>query len=217
MLAYRYDENTKEFKYAIKAQKDPIGKEYLLPANSTFTEPPDKIDGYIQVYIPEEDTWKQELDHRGHYEVKLSTFEFDIVNYIGDPKDGYCFVDDEVYENYIEDKDRYKIEDGQVIDIIDTDEYREIKHQEMLETIAHLKCTKRVLALMLQEIGITYTQLKSLIATNEQAQLEWDLCIELERCNPLLDIMGEQLGLSHEQIDQMFKYANGWVDTLEVE
>jgi len=85
------------------------------------------------------------------------------------------------------------------------------------ECIAHLKCTKRVLALMLQQLRISYTQLKQLIATNEQAQLEWDLCVELERCNPLLDIMGKQLGLTPEQIDQMFKYANGWVDTLEVE
>lgn len=91
------------------------------------------------------------------------------------------------------------------------------KEEEEKEVISHLKCTKRVLALMLQEIGISYNQLKELIATNEQAQLEWDLCVELERSNTLLDIMGKQLGLSPEQIDQMFKYANGWVDTLEVE
>lgn len=85
------------------------------------------------------------------------------------------------------------------------------------EHISHLKCTKRVLALMLQQLGITYAQLKTLIATNEQAQLEWDLCVELERCNPLLDIFGKQLGISPEQIDQMFKYANGEINTLEVE
>ena len=54
------------------------------------------------------------------------------------------------------------------------------------ERIGNLKCTKRVFALMLQELGISYTQLKELIATNEQAQLEWDLCVELERKNPLL-------------------------------
>ena len=93
----------------------------------------------------------------------------------------------------------------------------EEKKEQEKEIISHLKCTKRVLALMLQQLGISYSQLKELIATNEQAQLEWDLCIELERSNPLLDIMGQQLGLSPEQIDQMFKYANGWVDTLEVE
>ena len=92
----------------------------------------------------------------------------------------------------------------------------EEKEEQEKERIAHLKCTKRVLALMLQELGITYTALKELIATNEQAQLEWDLCIELERCNPLLDIMGSQLGLSPEQIDQMFKYANGEVGILAI-
>ena len=63
-------------------------------------------------------------------------------------------------------------------------------------------------------MSISYTQLKNLIATNEQAQLEWELCVELERCNPLLDIMGAQLGITPEQLDIMFKYANGEVDTL---
>lgn len=109
-------------------------------------------------------------------------------------------------------------------DIIETEDALEAwgytdKEKEEIEKerISHLKCTKRVLALMLQQLDISYSQLKALIATSEQAQLEWDLCVELERSNPLLDIMGQQLGLSHEQIDQMFKYANGEIDTLEVE
>ena len=90
----------------------------------------------------------------------------------------------------------------------------EEKEEQEKERISHLECTKRVIALMLQQLGISYTQLKELIATSEQAQLEWDLCIELERSNPLLDVFGEQLGISPEQIDQMFKYANGEVDSL---
>ena len=77
------------------------------------------------------------------------------------------------------------------------------------ERIANLTCTKRVFALMLQELGITYTMLKQLIATNEQAQLEWDLCVELERKNPLLDVMALQLGITSEQLDGLFMYANG--------
>ena len=64
---------------------------------------------------------------------------------------------------------------------------------------------------MLQELGVTYSQLKELIATNEQAQLEWDLCVELERENPLLDIMASQLGITSEQLDVLFKHANGYV------
>lgn len=82
------------------------------------------------------------------------------------------------------------------------------------ERIGNLTCTKRVFALMLQELGILYSQLKELIATNEQAQLEWDLCVELERKNPLLDIMAMQLGITSEQLDGLFMYANGEI-TIE--
>lgn len=85
----------------------------------------------------------------------------------------------------------------------------EEKEQEEKERIANLKLTKRVFALMLQELGITYAMLKELIATNEQAQLEWDLSVQLERGNPLIDIFGEQLGVTKEQIDILFKVANG--------
>ena len=86
--------------------------------------------------------------------------------------------------------------------------------QKERERIGNLTCTKRVFALMLQELGISYTQLKELIATNEQAQLEWDLCVELERKNPLLDIMALQLGITSEQLDGLFRYANGEI-TIE--
>lgn len=86
--------------------------------------------------------------------------------------------------------------------------------QKEAERIGNLKCTKRVFALMLQELGITYTQLKQLISTNEQAELEWDLCVELERKNPLLDIMAGTLGITPIQLDGLFKYANGEI-TLE--
>ena len=75
--------------------------------------------------------------------------------------------------------------------------------------ISMLTCTKRVFALMLQELGISYTMLKQLISTNEQAELEWDLCVELQRSNPLLDIMAGQLGVTPEQLDGLFRYANG--------
>lgn len=83
----------------------------------------------------------------------------------------------------------------------------EQKEQEEKERISKLTCTKRVFALMLQELGITYTMLKQLIATNEQAQLEWDLCVELQRSNPLLDVMALQLGITSEQLDYIFIQA----------
>ena len=81
--------------------------------------------------------------------------------------------------------------------------------QKERERIGNLKCTKRVFALGLQQLGITYAQLKELIATSDQAQLEWDLCIELERKNPLIDTMAAQFGLAPAMIDYIFQKANG--------
>ena len=197
------------------AQKDPLEGGYLLPANCTFKEPPDKIDGYVQIYDLKNDVWQQVIDHRDHYEVREEDFTFDIVKYIGEAKEGYIFVADDVYVNYLADSDRYKIVDHKVIDIIDTEEYEEIKRLKEKERIANLKCTKRVLVLMLEEIGKDYFKdILPLIEANRQAKLEWELCVELERKNPLLNIIGAKLDISPEQIDLLFKYANGEVSSL---
>ena len=112
-----------------------------------------------------------------------------------------------VYDTIEETDIEYKLVDGVYV----TEAEQELKERERVNK---LTCTKRVFALMLQELGITYSQLKELIASNEQAQLEWDLCVELERGNPLLDVMASQLGITSEQLDGLFKYANGEI-TLE--
>ena len=91
----------------------------------------------------------------------------------------------------------------------------EQKEYEERERIAKLSCTKRDFALMLQEMGVDYfTTLKPLIESNPQAQLEWELCERLYRFNPMLDLMASQLGVTSEQLDGLFKYANGEI-TLE--
>jgi hypothetical protein len=115
-------------------------------------------------------------------------------------------VSEEVYNAYANDHDLYIYDNGE---IVENPDYEEIKQQKEKKRIGNLTMTKRVFALGLQQYGITYSQLKDLIATNEQAQLEWDLCVELERKNPLLDVMAAQMGITSEQLDNMFKLANG--------
>ena len=119
-------------------------------------------------------------------------------------------VSKEIYNDF--EADKYIYENGE---IVLNPQFEEIKAQEERERVANLTCTKRVFALMLQEMGISYTQLKELIATSEQAQLEWDLCVELERKNPLLDVMAGQLGVTPEQLDKLFLYANGEITENE--
>jgi hypothetical protein len=115
-------------------------------------------------------------------------------------------------EFYNLDKVEYT-EDEYVLDgeeyVLKDEAWEEKQAQAEAERIGNLTLTKRVFALALQGLGITYTQLKELIATNEQAQLEWDLCVELERKNPLLDIMALQLGVTSPELDYIFQKANG--------
>lgn len=100
------------------------------------------------------------------------------------------------------------LEGDEVID--NTEAWQAEQEQAEKERITKLTCTKRVFALMLQEVGISYlTMLKPLIESNPQAQLEWELCVELERGNPLLDIMAAQLMITPEHLDLIFRYANG--------
>lgn len=113
---------------------------------------------------------------------------------------------DELYNAFIANPDYY-MWNGQ--DVILNPNWEEIQKQKEKERIGNLTMTKRIFALGLQEYGISYSQLKQIIAQNEQAQLEWDLCVELERKNPLLDIMAAQVGITSEQLDNMFKRANG--------
>lgn len=111
-------------------------------------------------------------------------------------------VTEEIYNDDIE---KY-IWNGENV-VLDPD-YEEKQQQKEKERIKMLSCTKRDFALMLQEYGVNYSQLKALIASSEQAQLEWDLCERLYRFNPLLDVMASQLGITSEQLDTIFKKVN---------
>lgn len=126
-----------------------------------------------------------------------------------------ALLDNEMIEEYeVEVETEFQIEKQIHIKTVINPNYDEEQKEKERQRINSLKVTKRVFALALQQFGITYTQLKELIATNEQAQLEWDLCVELERSNPLLDLMATQMGVTGEQLDYIFVEANKQNDNL---
>ena len=122
-------------------------------------------------------------------------------------------VEDNVYENALRyGKNYYIFSNGK---ILLNPNYEAEKQAEEEERISHLQCTKRVFVLMIEQLGFDYfEQIEPLINSNRQAKLEWELCVELERSNPLLDLLGGQLGVTHEQLNKLFQYANGEI-TLE--
>ena len=134
--------------------------------------------------------------------------ENDKINGIGQcPCDGEgirsVIISEEIYNNI-----RLYMWDGS--EIVLNPNYEKEQEEKEKERISHLQCTKRVFILMLEQMGLDYfEQILPLIKANRQAELEWELCVELERANPLLDLMGAQLGVSPTQIDNLFKYANG--------
>lgn len=116
---------------------------------------------------------------------------------------------EETQDEYVLDGDSYVLKD---------ESWEEKQALIEKERIARLSCTKRDFALMLQEMGVDYfTQLKPLIDSNAQAQLEWELCERLYRFNPMIDLMAGQLGVTPEMLDGLFQYANGEITASEFE
>lgn len=213
MLAYKFDKNTKEYLGTQEAQINPLEGGYLLPANCTFLEVPEYSEGEIPVF--ENDIWVIKIDNRGSWQVKLDDVTFSNVDYIGE-KAGYQVISDEVYEDYQADNDKYKVVDGVFVDVSDTEEYKEKKRQEEAERVGNLQCTKRVFVLMLEQLGLDYfEQIEPAINANRQAKLEWELCVELQRKNPLLDQLAGQFGVTAKQLDDLFKFANGEITQQE--
>lgn len=216
MLAYKYDEKTKEYLRVQEAQLDPIEGNYLLPANCTFDEPPEVSEGYIPCFI--DNQWNILVDKRNTWQVKLDDITFSKVDYIGNCKSGYQFITDEEYEKYRNDNDSFKVINNEWVDITNTQEYIDIKEAKEKERVANLECTKRVFVLMLERLGIDYfNQLLPEIEANRQARLEWELCVQLQRKNPLLDQIALRFGVTSAQLDILFKIANGeaTVDDLD--
>lgn len=95
-------------------------------------------------------------------------------------------------------------------------DYEQEEEEKERERIGNLQCTKRVFILMLEQLGIDYfEQIEPVINSNRQAKLEWELCVELQRKNPLIDELAKGFGISSEQIDNLFKYANGEIGAEE--
>lgn len=69
MNVYKYDNKTKEYIGTIPAMLDPLESKlqkkdiYLLPANATFTAPPELKKG--KTYVWDNEKWKEIEDHRG--------------------------------------------------------------------------------------------------------------------------------------------------------
>lgn len=92
-----------------------------------------------------------------------------------------------------------------------TDEEKELEERER---IAKLKLTKREVFLGLyQAKGITPDMIKAQI-TDPQALIEFEYANDYYRGNPLIDVIGAQLGITSEQLDNFFE-TNDYTALIE--
>lgn len=193
MKIYVYDKETKEYLFEDEAQKSPLQEDtWLMPENSTTIKPMIFAIGYATCFIDGE--WKELKDHRNHYQVELDSLEFNIVDYLGEARQGFQFVSDDVYQDYQSDNEKYKVIDGVFTDISNTEEYQEILRRREQERINKLSLTKREVFLALRaDKGTTPQQIRAGI-TDEDALIEFDYAERYYRGNPLIDLIGQKLG-----------------------
>ena len=129
-------------------------------------------------------------------------------------QDGQIVLYDEdrqVLENTLEFTPQYagleiKETDRPIVDFefADTEEWQEKQAQKERERISKLSLTKREVFLALYKAkGITPEQIRSQLLSPE-ALIEFDYASEYFRGNPLIDVIGQSLGFSAEQLDYLF-------------
>ena len=109
---------------------------------------------------------------------------------------------DEIYQAYLEDRNKVVYIDGEIVLNPNYEAEQELKERER---IAKLKLTKREVFLgLFQAKQVTPDMLKAQI-TDPQALIEFEYANDYYRGNPLIDIVGATLGITPEQLDKFFE------------
>lgn len=114
----------------------------------------------------------------------------------------YIDTSDEIYNAYREDELKVIYQNGQ---IILNPNYEEEKEQQEQERISKLSLTKREVFLALYaDKGITPEQIRAQI-TDPAALIEFDYAERYYRGNVLIDLIGQKLGYTKQQLDTLFE------------
>lgn len=117
----------------------------------------------------------------------------------------------EISEEVFNEIDKYIYSDGE---IVLNPNYEEEQAQKERERIAKLSLTKREVFLGLyQAKGVTPDMIKAQI-TDPAALIEFEYANDYYRGNPLIDIVGAQLGITPKQLDNFFE-TNDYTKLIE--
>lgn len=120
----------------------------------------------------------------------------------------------EITQEEFENVERYKYSDGEII--LNPD-YEAEQAQKERERLNMLSLTKREVFLALyKDKGITPDALKSQI-TDPAALIEFEYANDYYRGNPLIALIGEQLGYTSDELDYLFEHGEFEVKVIEEE
>ena len=131
-------------------------------------------------------------------------------------------VSDEIYNAYLEDRNKVIYSDGAVIL---NPNYEAEQEQKERERIAHLSLTRGdVFRGLLMAKGVTRSMLRGMIESNEQltkiqkemALIDFDEALNFYRGNALIDTVGLALGIESSQLDCFFE-TNDYTCLLPIE
>lgn len=215
MKIYNYDKTTKEYLFESEASLDPQatknqGKEvYLIPDYATVKKPPSVQKNEICIFL---NGWQIKSDFRGQYIVN-SDMTPEIVEEIGNIKEGYIIITDEQAHKIQEDNLFYIISNNTLIENPNYEHDKQARERQRKDGLTLTPAD--VERALYRAKGMDFDDLKALIV---QALPTIDikaLSIEFRAKDfyrgatangmRLFDVVGQLLNITSEQLDKFFE------------
>lgn len=87
--------------------------------------------------------------------------------------------------------------------------YEQEEAERERQRIMELKMTPLDFLKALELLGITYEQVKAIMEANPLVEREMRYCSNVYRKHPMIEQFAQQYGITSEQLDYIFKKANG--------
>lgn len=91
----------------------------------------------------------------------------------------------------------------------DTPEWEEKQAQKEHARIMELKMTPLDFLKAIGKLGVTYATVKQIMDENPEVDMEMRFCQNVYRKHPMIEQFATQFGITSEQLDNIFKEANG--------
>lgn len=115
-------------------------------------------------------------------------------------------VSEELYNAFNANPDKYMWNSSEVVENPNYEAEKQAKERARLDM---LSMTPLDFLKALNQIGITYTTVKQIMDENPEVDMEMRYCQNVYRGHPMINQFAQQFGVSSEQLDYMFKKANG--------